>query len=318
MVGCKWCVRSTAERSTRTLTTLVWLLVGVVPMAGADWRERAKAGRTLFQQSNWEAARREFKAALAQAEAAGAAPIETAEVVHAIGCTEYYLGQFRSAKEYLVRAAAAAQWESDLRVASLIDLATISRHLGELKLAQATAMRILEANPGSAVGWLQLGQIYFERRDLKQAEEASKRALELAAGSDPAVERTAINDLATIYIERREYTEAERLLVRILDLSRGSHERANIRTSLARLHWATGRRDEALRGYETALQEMESVFGPSHPETGVLLTEYSFMLKKAGRKQESREMGKRSEAIRSAFTYQANTTGASIDWRDLK
>lgn len=318
MVRGGWCLCPPMRRTAVIITALAGLLIGTVPMTAADWVEKAQAGRTLFQQSNWEAAGKEFQAALAQAEAAGASPSDTAELVHAIGCTEYNLGRFRSAKEYFIRSAAAAERGSSLHLRSLNNVAKVCRYLGELKLAEATTMRILEANPDSAVGWLQLGQIRFERREFAEAEKATRRALELSAGSDPAIEHAALNDLATIHFERRELADAEKLLLRSLGQSQGAYARANIRTNLAKLYWATGRRDEALLNYETALKEAESSVGPSHPETGILLAEYSFMLKKAGRKQESRALEKRAESIRSAFAYQANTTGASIDWRDIK
>jgi hypothetical protein len=63
---------------------------------------------------------------------------------------------------------------------------------------------------------------------------------------------------------------------------------------------------------------MEEAAGATHPDTAMVLREYSEALRKAGRKQEAKQAAVRAETISSYSPLQTNANGATVDFRDLK
>jgi hypothetical protein len=72
-----------------------------------------------------------------------------------------------------------------------------------------------------------------------------------------------------------------------------------------------GRDEEAAALYQRAVLLCAKTLGPDHPKYGVLLENYSFVLKKLGRKHEGKEMAARAKQILSA-SARRNGIGAVV------
>lgn len=77
------------------------------------------------------------------------------------------------------------------------------------------------------------------------------------------------------------------------------------------------RAEEAATLYQRAILLCAKTLGPGHPKYGVLLENYSFVLKKLGREHESKEMAARAKQILSA-SERRNGIGAVVSVSALR
>ena len=93
-----------------------------------------------------------------------------------------YAGRFRDAREIFqgVRALAANKEIGDLA------LAGVDFEEGKLDEADAACRRALKINPGCAIAYAQLAEIYIVRKDRDATEKALRRASELDATGSTA------------------------------------------------------------------------------------------------------------------------------------
>ncbi len=88
--------------------------------------------------------------------------------------------------------------------------------------------------------------------------------------------------------------------------------------NLGLLQWNWREKDQAAAQFRSALAEMESAVGSSHPDVAKILDAYREVLRKTGKKAEAVAMRERASAIRSSCAFHTNDRLDSVDWRDLR
>jgi tetratricopeptide (TPR) repeat protein len=138
------------------------------------------------------------------------------------------------------------------------------------------------------------------------------------SASQAEVEASCRSDLAALLLAQNRKHEAAEMLTRAIELAPPGQARARMLTNLGTLNWRLGKTKEAEARLRQALDEMEGAVGPRHPDVARVLDDYSVVLAKTGRKEESRATAKRARDLRSAFGWQANAGRGSVDWHDLR
>jgi tetratricopeptide (TPR) repeat protein len=228
---------------------------------------------------------------------------DSAVILDAVGRAELQSGRYRSAKYYLEQASRLNPG-SDF---TAINLAQACLHLGEYATAEQLVRRAVGHSPDNANAWRLLGQILCQNRRYGDAKAAFRRSL--AIRDDPWV----WNDLAVLHQKEGQKTQALELLQRAALGMAPGQARARVRANLGLLQWRMGARAEGAASLRGALEEMTTAVGSNHPDTGWILESYAEVLRKAGRKAESKIARDRATEIRTAFSFQNNRNGMTVD-----
>jgi protein O-mannosyl-transferase len=143
----------------------------------------------------------------------------------------------------------------------------------------------LRTDPDSFVMRLNLGTVYFEKRDFAGAEQEFLRALELKPDSV-----NVMNALACLYIETKRYDESEAMFHKALALK---PEWTDLHFNHGRLLTLQGKESEALAEFYKAVET-----APVNPHAHFYLAE---ALAKAGKDTESEKEYKTSIALAPSF-----------------
>jgi tetratricopeptide (TPR) repeat protein len=279
---------------------IVGMVFAVLP-AWAEWSIHYRSGEGLLAQGRAEDAIRELKIALDEYP-------EGNVILDALGRAEMHSGRYRSAKRYFEKASHASMDNA----VSMGNWAQACFELGEYSSAELLLRRTLDRMPGSADAWHLLGQIYYRSRRYSDAESAFHKAL--------AISKNALvwSDLATIYVAQHQDEKAIQMLQRAILEGSPGQGRARVRANLADLQWKHGEDDAARSGFQEAMEEMITAVGPKHAEIAVILERYSQVLRKSGRKADAKQAAGRAAEIRSAFDFETNRNGFTVDWRDAR
>lgn len=235
----------------------------------------------------------------------------------ALGQLEFRAGRYRAAKKLFQESAQRHQGQPEARAAALANLAQAQLALGEQSQAAGSVRQALDLMPRSGRLWNLLGQVLFAGRQFDEAGVAQRKALDLTLDTEPQAAATVLNDLALLHEQSRQGEQAIECLRRAQNLLSPGHARARVLANLGLLAWKFGPKSAAADYLEQALKEMEQAVGIHHPDVGRILEDYSAVLAKSGRKQTARQMAERARQIRSNSLVQTNTSGTTVDWRDL-
>lgn len=163
-------------------------------------------GNSFREEESWAAADIFYRRALDLDPKLGRVYWEQGHIHRRLGNSENAIPLFRKAIELEADGAAAGR--------RLINLAGYFSTLGDYGEAEETYRQALEAAPGSAEGYAQLGRFYAWRNRPREAETMCRRAVEI----DPANE-LAWAKLGDICRGRGELEEAEEMYQKALDIN---------------------------------------------------------------------------------------------------
>jgi len=272
----------------------------------ADWQDRYRAGERLLADGKIEEAQRELNTALREAESANPEEPGIGAILDALGRLEFQAGRIRRAKSYFDRSLDRVRGQrTTAEAASLSNAGEALLALGEYTRALQSFRQALEIMPRSAGLWHHLGQALLQTRRYPEAEAALRKAVAIWEDSAPAA--VALNDLSLLYQAKGQNRLAMDALERAIATAAPGQIRARMRANRGVLHWRLGQKREAEADLRQALGEMEVAVGPLHPDVGRILSDYSAVLEKIGRKPEAKVMARRAQVIESSFAPQTNS-----------
>lgn len=302
--------------------TVCLCVLVVIQTAGAQqpatWASDMRQGQALQNEGRFAEAEARFQSALHLAEQLpGRADLEVIALAD-LASVALDLGRLDKAASRCQRAIALlipSAGESDPRVKTLrAELAALYLDSGQ----NGTAEKLLRgltspstpqnASAEAAFALDILACLYSRENKLDRAEQAERQSLsmlETLSPPDNASRAVGYLHLATFLnfgkrpAEALPYAERGLALLQTLPapqpVMQGSAE-----ASLASIHAALGRQQEAERESASALQITESFYGPDHPQMAWMLLARAAVLRQLDRKTEAKELQTRAERILQA------------------
>jgi tetratricopeptide (TPR) repeat protein len=294
------------------------LLAGSAPGVAAqdDNNDNLAEGRQLSREGRYAEARVRLAAALRNAQR-DSDTRSVAMILDCLGVNEEDSGDYRQAETYLNHGLSTIQPYSPYEPA-LIDLQT---HLAELYMAE---MRPEDAEPllrrtlgalrrAASPDWLLVARaeedlaltgVMQHRYD--EPEKLLRHSQGLIEGqlgpANPRLTNSLFAFAALLTAEHR-YAEAvapaERgwQILHSMNLSLAKADLATACTALSTVYFRVGRTGEALSMARQAVDLAEAVVGRNHPCVVRCLSNYAYILKHMGRKDQAKEIQKRADAI---------------------
>ncbi len=168
---------------------------------------------------------------------------------------------------------------------------------------EAQERRLGSDDPAIANTLNKLGQIYNANKQFFDAKPVLERALEILEGfgiSNADLAMVLLN-LGDAEAALKEYPKAVAYINRSITISETCGRDLYVRTvalnNLAKLYTTIGRYDESSAVFDLAIPAFERTFGPDHPNTARVLTNYASLLHKIGRKKEAETLQMRIKRI---------------------
>lgn len=279
--------------------------------AVATYNEAYQEGIALLAHGKIQQARNELRKAVTAAESAGGRAEELATVLSALGRAELAAGRYTTAKKLFERAVKLPVSDADARAALLHNEGRARQELGENRRAEELFRKALGLRPDSALLWHSLGQTLSRQGKTTEAEAALRKALD-----DKVLAPLVWSDIALTLELRGQYQQAVAMMRHALAGISPGQIRARMLRNLGVYEWKAGYRESARQHLREALREMTSAVGADHPDFANVLEVYSGMLRDSGNPAEGRELARKAQSIRSAFTGQDGVT--HVDWRELR
>ena len=221
----------TRNRDWRDDVVLYTKTLAVSPDA---YHIRNNLGTVYWKQGNYEAAEREWHAALKLAP-------RSAIFLNNLGLASTKRKRYGEAVEYFQRAMRLKPNYTDPH----LNLGEAYAEMGLREAAELQLRAAVALSPLNVYARNQLGKLYFEADRLAEAEEQFRRGVE----SEPNM--VGHNGLGDIYLRWDDHTRAEQAFQRALSMDPyDSHARFN----LGALYAARGRIAEAMREYQAGLE----------------------------------------------------------------
>lgn len=305
-------------RILRLLPLVCAFLCSASPGNDTAWKTLIEQAENLIQEGRYEEARTISDRTLQAAKEIEPSGFRVAVTLNQIGLLHSYLGDYsKSEKAYLhgIRLLEDCACES-LHLSRLLDnlaslyLSADTRHAQVEKLRRrALDLCITELGPQHPdVGILlsNLGATAMAQHRFSEAEDFYQQAitlLESRSGSYAANFANVLANRAVLSFRLRRYSETLADLTRAVEIyenTLGARHQELVRPliNLARLHLQLDQAASAEHPLRRAMLIAETTFGPQHPIHTEALSTYAVVLRKTGRKRESRETEKRIHAIR--------------------
>lgn len=285
----------------------------------AAWASEVRQGRALQSQGRFTEAETHFQSALRQAEQLPGRDDLEAISLSDLASVALDLGQFEKAAQRCQRAIALlirSAGESDPRVQTMrAELAAIYLESGQTGTAAKLLRRIVSppAAPNATDGETAfaldiLACLYARENKLPRAVEAERQSLsmlEALPGPDKSSLAVGYVHLAIFLNSRKRPAEALPYAERGLSLLQALPARqpvmeASAEVTLASIHAAFGREEEAERESALAAQISETFYGPDHPQLAWMLLARAAVLRRLNRQAAARELQARGERILQA------------------
>jgi tetratricopeptide (TPR) repeat protein len=302
------------------------------PKTWADW---AAEGKTLIDAGDYWLAAQAFQQALAAAESCGIEDRQLAKLMGRIASAYADAGQYLEAEREWRHALAIIErtdgTESLGYALLMADIAVLPTQTGDREQTIAVIRRAIASNGRRG----SLGELSWLRRCLGQLLMAQKKYEEAAAvlldwQSDLARSKTPdalkladlLNSVGRIRFHQGRFAEAVTSFRESLSAFEGAvgseHPRLvtplnNLATSLVRV----GQLDQAGAVYQRAILICGKTLGRDHLICGVLLENYSLVLRKLGRKREAKEFAAQSRQIKLA-SGRRNGVGSVVSVESLQ
>ena len=301
--------------SFQLVLPLVLILTGTVR---ANWVSRYHSGIKMLKSADVEQARQELTAALKEAEANGIRGRELGAIVSALGRAEFEAGRYRTALKRYNRSVGLLESSPEEQAAALSNAGSAALALRDSARAERFFRQALELSPDNVTVVYLLGRALFLQRRYTDAESYERRAIELGDVSDSLSAALARNELSLIYEAQNRNAESMELLNAAISAVPAGRMHAAMIANLGVMEWKLGMKREAAAHLLQSLREAEKAVGPQHPDVGNVLAFYALVLQKTGEKVLAKEVAARAAAIRGAFQAETNSSGATVDWLDLK
>jgi tetratricopeptide (TPR) repeat protein len=294
--------------SKSTRRSFLSLLAIIVHQATAsDWLTLYRSGEEKLRLGMAEEASRDLRKSLRNAETGNAGAAQRVAILDALGRARFRAGQYREAAGYFETALQLGTPAAD-RLRLLVNAAQAYRELGKYRNAEGCAREASRIDPNDPHVWQLLGSVLVRSRKFEEAMVAEQKALALGSSTVAAL---AWSDLSVMEESQGHFAEAAAHLQRAIDMFPPGHERGRLLVNLGLLEHRARRTHAALTFLNEAIQQLEAVLEKAHPDLAHALESYAEVLRRAGRKLESRRAAKRAAEIRSSL-------GATVDWQDLR
>ncbi len=244
--------------------------------AAADlpaWETHSTEARTAFDQSRYLEALGGYRAALADAEAAGEPPGVTGRIRNSVGACWLGLGNYRAALSEFLRALPLVEQAGDAERQAAVEtnIASVYLFQGDRENAHRLYRRALDnlqkqtqfPDSVARIKPLILANLgALERLDgrYRQALAYEQAALAgAAAGADPARWAGVYDLLGLTHLDRREYPQAREAFEQALRLRQPLGDTARSWMFLGRLDLASGRAAAALEPFDRAATEARRI-----------------------------------------------------------
>lgn len=293
------------------------VLVAVLSSShAAEWRSQFLQGQQHLEAGRFAQAWTELTAARKSAETAGARQDELPELLNALGRAAFKLGKVRESKACFTRAAEILESVGKPHATVYFNLGKAHQELFELRKAEAAFRKALKIQPNEPTVRQGLGQVFMVTRRLREAE-AEFRASLATLSPDATETSSVLADMAMLYQLQDNHVLAVETYAKALEIKPPGQVRARILANRANALLNLRRYQDAEKDVRQALDEIQAVVGPSHPDVASVLDQYAVLLKKTGRRNEADAISRRVRAIEMSFAGQTNSTGSTVDWQDL-
>ena len=257
---------------------------------------RCTLAHILEAQSQPNAARRLYRAVLAQIGNRRGLTGLRAKSWRGIGRTLRVQGSYREAELYLRRAVRAAESLMDTPTEladALGDLGVLYRYSGKLRQSEKLYRRALEitvaavgpAHPNVAIIHHMLAGVNHVQGNLEVAEGHGRKAVEIrqaALGPDHPDTVADAACLAAILTDTGAVDEAEQILLHALKIFKRTYgephyEVAVTLHNLASIAHCKGRKRTAVNRFRRSLAMKEQLFGPAHPDLAMTLNNLAIL-----------------------------------------
>ncbi|HUS05063.1 MAG TPA: tetratricopeptide repeat protein [Bryobacteraceae bacterium] len=231
--------------------------------------------------------------------------VQTASELDRKGAEAFALGNYDEAARHQKRALVLWNEVAAIRAVDLdgphFNLAQTYLAQGKLSAAQGEAelSRSFVTPPNRDRVSLLFAQIYFQTGNYAEAEQELRAVLPNLEGTNLA---TVLNDLGMVRAALGNLEEARRLLEDSLSVRQQTSaapgpDGGRTFGNLALVRFRQGDLPAAATLYSKAIPLLESRLGPEHPHLGMVLAEYSQVLRKLGNKSEAKRIERRAKAI---------------------
>jgi tetratricopeptide (TPR) repeat protein len=311
----------------RTIASALWIGISLAADP-SPWGQQLSKISELEARGDIEGAKQVLHRILTNQESTSLSYDAVPAVLNRLGSLEQDQTHYREAERLYRRAIQV--WESQPGVPD-IGLAQALNNLGSLYLemgqpARAKGLRLRSLNirvqllgpehPDVALAYSNLAADTYHLHQYKEAESFCRRALAIWSrfpGDQNYSDRT-LNTLALIDLEQHDYDQALALVqecIRSLTPSRSRELLAYLNT-LAVIYERAGRLQDAEAVFQRALESSEILRNPQSPEKAILLTNYSRLLQRTGRKAQGRAIRRQATALRDEIV-RANGLQYSVD-----
>ena len=309
-----------SQSRSRTVATMriAFLLVAGAVSLSADWLERYHSGLKLLKLGQHAAAREDISSALREIEAGPTPSSQIAMVLHVLGQLEFAAGQYRTSLRHYERVLKLLPPSGTGRAMVLADAAQSCIGLAEFSRALLLMRQALKLDPDRTEYWQLLATALYTTGNDTDAEAAAQRVAREAGPSNGDVYAASKGLLGAIYQRRKQYREAMVEIDAAVSSAEAGQLRSRMTANRGTLWWRMGNPSRAVTDLRDALAEAEAAVGPEHPDLVSILDDYSWVLKRIGRKREAKDAIDRASQIRGAHASEANVDGHVVNWRDLR
>lgn len=320
-------------RAFVVVSTALWSAQTAYPFE--EWRDLMAQGSELQASGRYTEAAKVLEGALATLRASHGTQDQFAKNFESLGDTYADAGlSTRAYHEYQRALTAIAEVQGKESLDYAVVFATAIDVSGPREIGKESVARLRDAlaryeksGPSNRLTVIRmcLAHILTQKKKLADAEPLLLDAL-ADLTSRPAKAHSAkasvLNALVVLRFEQGRYQEAIELnleYVRYLQEMLGSNHPLVVIgwNNVASIYFKLGRLSEASTAYETALSLADAVLDPTDPSRYSLALNYSFVLRKAGRKSEAKLYEEKAKEIRHNLD-RLDGSGFTVDAKALR
>jgi tetratricopeptide (TPR) repeat protein len=284
----------------------------------SEWTDWMLQGKTFAASGRYSDAAHALRQALALAHKAQIGSTPLVELYDALGSAYGHLDHFSDAeRQYRMALAVVDRSEGRDSLTYAVLLSSIAllpgqnQHTEEAIRTMRAALkskRTTASEHDLAVSQRSLAQLLLQQGRYDEAESVLQDAVgdsNKRQSEDQSLLAGALNDMGVLRFQQGRYGESIRILEGAAHLE--SSYSIIVLNNLAASYVRNGRLKDAELAYQRAIAVAGRTLGEEHRDYGELLANYAVVLRKLGRKHESKIVAARSEKIIQAFNRRNGT-----------